>query len=149
MQPSRQLYEQVSTLLAADTTLLASATAMHVHLVAATFVPSLDLAIGTLTFATFTGSTAINAGTGAQLVFYDPTTNLRVIEIKTPAGGWHWACTATPTPAQTIYGFALTDNADAVLLASALLPTPITISAAGQGIDILPMQLRFPLNSPN
>jgi hypothetical protein len=149
MQPARALWEQISTLLSADTTYLANAAAMKVALVKATFVPGLDTVLANLTLAAFTGSTPLSCGTGTQLVFYDPLTNTRVIEVKAPAGGFHWACTVTPAPAETIYGIALTDNAGAVLIGTMLLPTPITISAAGQGLDVANIRLSFNLNSPN
>lgn len=53
-----------------------------------------------------------------------------------------------PGSPETIYGYYVTDNADAVLLGSALLDTPVTISASGQGLDIANIKLRFRTNSP-
>lgn len=149
MQPTRLIYEALSDLLAADPATLASVAAMHVHLIKANFVPALGLAWDPTKEADFTGATAIDAGTGTQGVFYDPATNLRVIELKEPAGGWQWICTADPTPAQTIYGFQVTDNTDTDLYGAELFNTPITISAAGQGLDIPYIRFRFLLTSPN
>lgn len=129
------LLDALVNLLAADTVTLANVAAMQLHLAAAPFTPSPSLAIGSLTEATFTGSTALAAGTGTQQVFVDPVTGLRSIDVKEPAGGWHWKCTATPGAAETIYGVYLTDNTGAVLYASALFDAPIVISASGQGLD--------------
>lgn len=98
MQPNRALWEAIQDLIAADTGTLAAASAMHVHLAAANFNPTLDLALGTLVEATFTGSAALNCGTGTQPTYYDMVEGFRVVELKEPAGGFHWTCTATPVP---------------------------------------------------
>jgi hypothetical protein len=121
---------------------------MKVALVAAPFSPSLDTDLSALTLATFTGSTPLSAGTGTQVVYYDPVSGLRSIEIKSPAGGWNFLCTVDPASAETIYGAILVDNAEAVLWASFLLPTPISINAAGQAVVLDPLIFQFPLNSP-
>jgi len=148
MIPSRALFNQLATLLAADSTTIGSATAMKVHLAVAPFTPGLDLSLGTLTEATFTGYAALLVGTGGQLVYYDVATGYRTIELLAPAGGWHWGCTVAPTPAQTVSGLYVTDGADANLWGSVLLPAPVSISAAGQGIDVAPIKFAFLQNSP-
>jgi hypothetical protein len=148
MQPTRALWESQADLVAADTTKLAAATALHVHLAKAPVTPSLDSVIGDLTEATFTGSAALAVTTGTQTVYYDMATGKRVVELKEPAGGWHWQCTVTPGAAETIYAVYLTDNADAVLYGIMLLATPITISAAGQGLDVGFIQFAWNTNSP-
>lgn len=148
MKPSRALWEAMQDLLAADTGTLGAVAAMHVHLAAAAFTPSLDLALGTLTEATFNGSAAKNAGTGTQQVFYDQESGARQIQLLEPAGGWTWECAVTPGSPETIYGYYVTDNADAVLLGAALLGSPLTISAAGQGLTIPRVTLSFLLTSP-
>jgi hypothetical protein len=148
MTPSRTIYEEISTLLSADTATLAAVTAMKVSLVVVAFAPSLDLVLSSLTLASFTGSTPLSAGTGTQTVYYDPTSGLRLIEILQPAGGWTWTCTATPSPAQTVYGVVLTDHTGATLYGSMLLPTPIPISAAGQGLNVDALTFSFLLTSP-
>jgi hypothetical protein len=122
-------------LLAADTATLANAAALHLHLAKNSFTPAPGLTLAGLTEADFTGATALDAGIGAQNVFYDPVRQAYVLQILEPAGGWHWDCTVTPAPSQTIFGVYLTDNADAVLYGSQLLPVPVLISAAGQGLD--------------
>ncbi len=107
------------------------------------FNPTLDLTLGDLVEATFTGSTALNLGTGTQVVYYDSADGLLTILLKDPVGGLHWVCTVDPVSAETIYGVYLTDNADAVLLGAKLFDQPVPISAAGQGIDIPSLTLKF------
>lgn len=148
MQPSRALWEAYQDLLAADTGTLAAVGAMHLHLAAANFVPSLDLLLASLVEATFTGGAAKNCGTGTQQTYYDVNSGRRVIQILEPAGGWTWICTVTPGAPETIYGYYLTDNADAVLHGAALLSTPVTIQTAGQAVILPYVRMEFLSNSP-
>lgn len=150
MQPTRSLWRRPCDLLAADTTTLAAALALQVHLASAAFTPTLDLLLTDLTEATFTGSAALSLGSGVQSVFYDATTGFLTLKLLDPAGGYKWICTASPAVPQTIYGVYLTDNADAILYGAELLPTPAVISAMGQGI-ILPgeLTLLFDQTSPH
>jgi len=148
MIPSRELWQAIIDAAAADTAYLAAATAMHVHLAAAPFTPGLDLDLGTLTEATFTGSAAKSAGTGAQPVSFDVPTGFEIITVKEPAGGWSWVCTVDPGAPETIHGWYITDTADAVLLGSGLLEGPVTIDAAGQGLSVSRIILSFSETSP-
>lgn len=148
MQPTRLLWVSQADLMAADTTNLAAATAMHLHIAKAPFVPSLDLDIGTLTEADFTGATALDAGTGTQPTYMDSADGLLTIRVKEPAGGWSFLCTADPVAPQTIYGWYLTDTADTVLLGSGLLPQPVVIQEAGQGFSIPEVTLKFAQEYP-
>lgn len=137
MLPVKSVRLQLGELLAADATTLAPATnANKVALIASPFTPSENLVIGDLTLATFTGSTPLAGATGTQQVGVSPSTGDQIITIKDPAGGYRWECTATPTAPETIYGFALMDNAGAVLLAVEAFDTPITISASGEEINL-------------
>lgn len=149
MLPSRSIWENIQNLQAADTGTFANATAMNLHLASAAFVPSLDLAIGSLTEATFTGYAAIAGVSGTQPTYYDIATGLRVIELKPPSGGWHFACTGSTSLPQTIYGYYLTDHTNAILYGSALLPSPITLTASGQGFDLSPIKFAFSASSPS
>lgn len=148
MIPSRELWQSFIDAAAADTAYLAAATAMHLHLAAAPFTPSLDLSLGSLTEATFTGSAAKNAGTGAQTVLFDVVTGFEQIQILEPAGGWTWLCTVSPGAPETIYGAYLTDTADAVLLGSFLLENPVTIDTAGQGLTVAKVTLSYAETTP-
>lgn len=142
--PTNVLLDRMAALLAADTTTLAPAALnVHVHLAIAPFSPAATLTVASFTEATFTGYTALNAGTGGQQVFVDPATGNRVIQLLEPAGGWHWATTGAGGLPMTVYGFYVTDNANAVLYGSALLATPVVLAASGQGVDV--PQVRFAL----
>lgn len=136
MIPIKAIRLSIGDLVAADVTYLAAVAAMKVALVKAAFAPSEDLTLAALTLATFTGS-APKAGTaGAQQVGIDPSTGDQKITILAPAGGWRFECTVAPGTAETIYGYALTDNAGAVLLGTALLDTPVPIAAVADFVDL-------------
>ena len=148
MIPSRELWQAIIDAAAADAAYLAALTPMHVHLAIAPFVPGLDLDLGTLVEATFTGGADLNAGTGAQPVSFDVPTGSEIITVKEPAGGWSWVCTVAPGAPETVSGWYVTDTADAVLLGSGLLDAPVTIDDAGQGLSIPRITLSFAENSP-
>lgn len=145
MQPTSGLANSVGTLVAADTAFLAAAGATKLHLAKASFTPSLTLTTGGLTEAAFVGYAAITAGaTGTQATFFDPATGGTIVEVKAPVGGWLFKCTGATGLPETEYGYYLTDNAGTGLLASALFPSPITITATGQGIEVANARLSFP-----
>ena len=124
-------------LLAADpATMAPAALALHVHLIQAPFVPGDTTDFTALVEADFTGSTAKAAGVGACQTFNDPVTQQLAIQLNEPVGGWHWKATDAVNLPQTIYGYAVTDNADAVTLGSALLPSPAVLLAALDAVDI-------------
>lgn len=137
MNPTNLVLDAQRDLLAADTATFADAAdGCKVHLVKADFTSNVLTDVADLTLADFTGSTAKVMGTGTQTKGVDPATGKRFIELKEPAGGLTWVCTAAPSPAQTIYGYVVTDNAGTVTLGSAKFDTPITISAVGHAISI-------------
>lgn len=148
MIPSQSVADAMVALLAADTATLANATPNKVALVASSFTPSRALALGAITLATFTGSTPLSAGSGTQQVFTDPVTGLKLIQVKEPAGGWNWICSATPTLPETIYGWVLLVNDLSAILGSGLLDTPIPVAASGQGLSIPYIRMSFTNNSP-
>jgi len=145
MTPSNALLDQLQNLLATDATTLAPAVGgVSVHLAKAAFTPAPTLALASLTEADFAGSASLIAGTGTQQAFLDPITGLRIIQLLEPAGGWHWEATGAPVPAQTIFGFYVTDNANTVLYGSQLLATAVTITAIGDGLDIANTRFAMP-----
>jgi hypothetical protein len=148
MIPTSEIQLQIAKLLAEDTTTLAAVAVLHLHLAKSPFTPNPGLDIGTLTEADFDGYGPIDVVAGSQLFFTDPATGLVTVELKSPAGGWHFACTGVTNLPQTIYGFYVTDNADAVLYGAQLLDTPITISASGQAFDVPNPRYNFSNNSP-
>lgn len=142
MTPSNALAQAMMNLLAADANTLApAADAMKVKLVASSFVPSRGLTIGSLTLATFNGSTPLEPVLGAQEVGYDPVRGERFVQIIPPEGGWYWECAVAPGAAETIYGVILTDDAGTALHGSALLDTPVIVQSVGDSV-YLPV-LRF------
>lgn len=145
MQPSQSLANKVSALLGADTTTLAAATALKLHLASAAFTPGLGLLLAGLTEATFQGYAAIAAGAaGAQNNFFDPATGNGIVEIKAPVGGWLFSCTGSTGLPQTIYGYYLTDNTTVTLWGSALLSPTVTVTASGQAVEVPNARFTFP-----
>lgn len=145
MLPMKALRLALGSLLAADVPTLAPATANQVALVAAPFSLGEDLVIGSLTLASFVGSTPIAGVAGAQGVGIDPATGQQQVNLTSPAGGWRFTCTTAPGTPQTIYGAVLTDTTGATLLAAALLPTPLSVSVVGDVIDLGSLDISFVL----
>lgn len=136
MVPTQTLVTATATAVAVDTASLHPASALKVFLVAQNFTPGLATDKTALTLATFTGSTALAAGTGAVTNGRDPVTGRRKLILPEPAGGWTWKCTADPTPSETITGYVVTDNAGTVTYGSKLLDTPVTVSTSGDLVSV-------------
>lgn len=149
MVPTTATYLRMINAMAEDTGWLADSEEMKVHLVIDSFSPALDLTLDNLTLATFTGSAALLAGPDEQQVLYDPLTGKWVIQILEPAGGWTWIATAVTDPVQTVYGYALTDNAGTVLIGTGLLQTPVPIANIGDSVSIPQIRFSFSETSPN
>jgi hypothetical protein len=142
----RALRLALGELLAADVATLAAATANKIALIAAPFTPGEGLVIGDLTLATFTGSTPKSGVSGAQQAGVNPVTSDQVITILAPAGGWRWECTAAPVAPEGIFGFALIDDTGATLLGVQALPSPVSIGAVGDFLDLGAVAMTFVLN---
>jgi hypothetical protein len=145
MIPTQVILNALQTLLASDTTTLAAATALNVHLIKAPFAPGPTTDFTTLIEADFAGYAAIGAGTGVQQMYRDPVTAELVVQMKEPAGGWHWQATGGTHLPQTIYGWVLTDHTNAVTYASELFTDPITMQASGDGVDVDQVKMSFAL----
>jgi len=148
MVPSQTLSDTVAELLAADAAFLAAAAVKHVHLSMAPFTPEPDLGVGDVIEATFDGYAELSAPAGAQHAFTDPTTGQRIVQMIPPAGGWHWETSGVTDLPMTIYGFYVTDLADAVVLGSALLVPPIVLTGSGQALDLDADVVRFTFPIP-
>ncbi len=149
MIPTNTILDKIVTLLQNDTTTFASATlAVKIHLAKAAFTPAPTRIITDFTEANFTGFAAKVAGLNAQQFFFDQTTGMRVMQLIEPVGGWHWQPTDGLQLPQTIFGYYCTDNASAVVYGSALLPAPVTLQNAGDGIDIGQVRLSFSPSTP-
>jgi len=146
MFATKALRGAAATLLAADASTLAPATdANKIVLVKAPFTPGEGVALGDLTLADFDGSTPILVGVGTQPTGWDPNNDDRIIDLKPPTTGFRWETTGTTNLPQTIYGFALTDTAGAVVHGSQLLDTPVVLDGTGQGFNI--PNINFRLNA--
>jgi len=143
--PTQAFLDAVAAAIEAATTTLSPVALIEAVLFKAPFVPGPGLLIGGLTVADFDGYAplAVDA-TGAQL-FKDPSTGEWILQLEEPAGGWHWQTTGLTSLPQTIYGYGITDSTGAVLHGTALLDTPVVLSAVAQGVDI--GQVRFRLGS--
>lgn len=148
MQPTRGLWIKQADLLVADLASLGAAAALNVHLAKAVFVPSLDLALASLTEADFDGYAAIAAGAAPYDAYYDALTGLYTVRVKEPAGGWNWLTTGVTNLPQTIYGAYLTNNANTTLWGSMLLPEAVTLDAADQGVGIGDIVFQWQTDSP-
>ena len=137
LMPMQAVRMQIGALLAADATTLApGAAANKIMLIKAPFNLNEQLTLGALTAADFTGSAPKSGAIGAQQVAVDPILGEQVITINVPAGGWRWVTADAVHLPQTIYGYALIDDAGAVLIGAATLDTPVQLTASGQQVDI-------------
>ena len=148
MQPTTIIQKQIAILLAGDTTTLAAAGGLVVHLAKQAFTPSTTLDPTTLVSADFDGYTALLPTPGPQIEYWDPVSGLYTVEIKEPAGGWHYQCTGPGNLPQTIYGWFVTDSTNTKLYGSGLLDTPVPMTGAGQGLNLPTLQFAFSNNSP-
>jgi hypothetical protein len=146
MTPVQSLVTAMATALANTPPLDQVAADNRVGLVMAPFTPSPSTAYADLVLATFTGATPKVVALGAQGSAQDPVSNQMVITIVEPLGGWRFVTSDAVNLPQTIYGYALFDSTGGPdLLASQLLPEPITLVAAGQEINLDTVKLTMVL----
>lgn len=107
---------------------------LKVKLVKNSFVPSPDLVLADLTFAAFTGSTPKVITAADQSVVRNQETGGYGIQMKEPAGGLNFICSAAPSEPETIYGYVVTDSTDA-LICSALLEQQTIIAQVGDFVE--------------
>jgi len=144
----QSLIDDIAALIGADTANLAEATPfVALHLAMAAFTEDVALEVGDLVEATFDGYAAIHAASAATQVFIDPVTGLWVLQVREPAGGWHWVTSGTTNLPQTIYGYYITNAAGTTLLGVHRFATEeqVLLQVAGQGVDV--PQARFYLSS--
>jgi hypothetical protein len=148
MIPSLAIREKAMQLLAADTATLAqAANALHMWLVKSSFVPAEALVLADVTLADFDGSTPLDVGLNTQPEAQNPGTTDSVIDLKAPAGGWRWETTGVTNLPQTIYGYVLTTNDDTTVYASALLESPVELTAVNQRVEGLDASITQLANS--
>lgn len=137
MTPTKTLLDRWLDLLAADATTLAPpALAVRVHLAKAAFTPGPNLTVATFVEADFAGYAAKGVAVGAQPVFTDPITGLKVLQLIEPVGGWSWTTTGLTLLPQSIFGFYVTDDANAVLHGMARFDVVFNLTESGQGVWI-------------
>jgi len=137
MQATRALREKMAQLLAADAATLApAADGNMVVLIKAAFTPTEITALADLTLADFDGSTEIECGIGTQPEGLDPNNSDAIISILPPAGGFRFETTGVTNLPQTIYGFALLNNALTVLYGCEQLDTPVVLTGVNQVIEL-------------
>lgn len=146
MKPVKALAATLSTLLAADTTILANASALKVGLITQEFTPSIDRVIGDLTIASGNGLDPLAGVAGAQNESVDAGTGELIVEIKPPAGGFRWETSGGFVGPKTVYGFALTNNAGSTLYGTETLAEPIELTADNQAVSAPPLMFRIDPN---
>ena len=147
MTPSAALVAQIATALATTTPLDQASALNRVALVMAPFTPTPQTLYADLVLATFTGSTPKTVALGAQGAAQDPVTNQEVITIVEPVGGWRFVTSDAVNLPQTIYGFALFDSTGpGPLIGSQILEEPVTLTAAGQEINLGTVKFTLVLN---
>lgn len=145
MVPTTVLADSLMAAMAGDTASIApAALACHVHLIIEDFTPGPGTDFTALDEATYTGGADKSAGVGAQQDGQDPATGQRLVRLLEPAGGWTWTCTVAPATPETVFGWVVTDNADAVTLGSGKLDVAVTVSAVGDMVTIDHIDLPFP-----
>lgn len=135
MVPVQAFIDSINELVRTDTEFLAATDANRVALVVAEFTPNPALVLASLTLATFPGYAVKDITIGSQTLIYDSVSGRYGILLREPIGGLNFVCTGTPTPPETVYGYALIRD-DNVLIATALLPTPIVIAAVGNSVSV-------------
>jgi len=145
MLPMLAVRTALGELLAADATTIGPVVANKVHLFINELTPTENTVVGDLTVATFTGNAAKATGAAPMLAAFDPATDEQIVTLKEPAGGWFWETADAVNLPQTIYGAALIDNAGTGLLGIEMLDEPITLTGAGQQIDLGSLTFRFVL----
>lgn len=112
-----------------------------ITLIQAPFTPGLDVNIGNLSLANFTGSGALSSNTSWSGPNIDPTTRSRYITYPSAIGGNTWLVGDTVNLPQTIYGYVVSEHGTNNTFGSHLLPTPITLQEPGDQIDIGPVTI--------
>lgn len=136
MFPVQDFLNTIGTLLGADVAWLAAPTTfVALHLAKAPFTPGPGLDIGDLVEADFDGYAALHAASAATQVFFDPATGNQIVQVREPAGGWHWASSGVTNLPMTIYGAYLTSSDGTDLIATDLFAEPIVMTGTGQGVD--------------
>lgn len=105
-----------------------------VGLFANDYVPNKLTVAEDLVAPTFTGYSEKSCTSGSQNKVYDPETGNKGVSLKEPVGGFNWIVGSVPDPAETVYGWWVS-NEDGEALFAQRFETPIPITAIGQLIS--------------
>lgn len=140
--------DTIAPLLGADVGVLAEATPfVALRLAKTAFSESVNLVIGDMDEADFDGYSALHGASAATQVFIDPVTGLWTLQVREPAGGWHWVTTGLTNLPQTIFGYYLTDSGGTDLWGVHRFSDAeeVLLQIVGQGVDV--PSARFALNA--
>lgn len=144
MQPTFEVFNRLSLLLAQDTGSLApAANPPKLHLSKQAFTPNQNNVPADFLEANYAGYAAIACIVGNQLVGIDPLTGERLVEMKIPAGGWRFPCTGLGNTPQDIFGAYLMNDAGTIIYGAALFESPLTIDTIGQVVEVDSVRFRF------
>ena len=141
--PVSAVLAQIANLIATDVTELNAIARVNVHLAQAPFTPGPGLTLGALTEATFNTYAAIAQAAGVPNTYTDPATEEWLVQLLQPIGGWQWSAGSLADLPQTIYGWYVTDNANANLFYAELFAAPVTLAAIGNGVNIDQVNVRL------
>jgi len=136
MTPMQATRLSLGESLAANTVLFPVATPPEAILFKNNVALTEDLVVADLDLADFDGYAPIPSDAPPFSAAIDPVSGDQIVTIDEPAGGWRWETSGVTNLPQTIYGFGLTNGAGTVLHAAALLDDPVTLTAAGQEINL-------------
>lgn len=139
MVPTNTVFNRMLQLLGADTLTVgtvATPTNCTVMLIKQAFVPSAQLRLADLVEADFPGyvgpKTALSSPFDSGV---DPSNGNTILAIPPNVGGYIWETTSPPSPAQTIYGYAVVGHGPEIV-GSALINPPVVLNGTGQRIEI-------------
>lgn len=147
MQPSRTVFARMVDLFMASTTYLkvADPDQIKVQPVNITFVPGLDRVLADVPKqgSPLVSGSAVVLEDATPSVYNDPLTGDRVGVLPVDPTSPLFQGT-TGTYPFTLHGVRLVSNDEATLLATQLFATPVPFSASGDGVEVPPIEFRFP-----
>lgn len=150
MKPTRAVRQKAMQLLAANADTLAPATdANTMCLIKNAFNETENITVANLELADFDGSTPLAVGVGTQPEGLDPVSSASVVTIKPPAGGWRWEVSGETNLPQTIYGVALMNDDQTVVLATKRFENSIVLANVEQVVNLGPQLISLAANSMN
>lgn len=146
MQPSRAIFNQMVSLWANNTALLAIAdpNTILLGMINAEFTPSPNLVMTDIHLQTTQlDYSVLPVADASPIIFNDCVSSERVVTFAGELGNWQIEATSVGSTF-TIYGTALMSNDHATLLAVEHLPVNLTFASNNQGGEVPGMTFRFP-----